>query len=98
ALRICVRELLLCLPMLYHTRVPANPDQRYTRRNLYMRRIAFALALVMLATVYALLNVQAENWPQWRGPMLNGISNEKNLPVKWTTEENITWKLAMPDK
>lgn len=38
----------------------------------------------------------AENWPQWRGPNLNGISNERNLPVKWTAEENITWKLAMP--
>ena len=40
--------------------------------------------------------VRAENWPQWRGPNLNGTSNEKNLPLKWTTEEGITWKLAMP--
>jgi outer membrane protein assembly factor BamB len=39
----------------------------------------------------------AENWPQWRGPSLNGVSNEKNLPAKWTTEENIAWKLAMPE-
>lgn len=38
----------------------------------------------------------AENWPQWRGPSLNGISLEKNLPVKWTPEENVTWKLPMP--
>ena len=37
-----------------------------------------------------------ENWPQWRGPALNGISTEKNLPVKWSPTENITWKLAMP--
>jgi outer membrane protein assembly factor BamB len=28
--------------------------------------------------------------------MLNGISNEKNLPLRWSTEENVTWKLAMP--
>lgn len=40
--------------------------------------------------------VYAENWPQWRGPSLNGVSAEKNLPVKWTTEENIAWKLPMP--
>jgi outer membrane protein assembly factor BamB len=39
---------------------------------------------------------RAENWPQWRGPMLNGISNEKNLPVKWSATENVTWKLALP--
>ncbi|HKY45212.1 MAG TPA: PQQ-binding-like beta-propeller repeat protein [Pyrinomonadaceae bacterium] len=40
--------------------------------------------------------VNAENWPQWRGPALNGVSTEKNLPVKWTTEENVVWKVAMP--
>lgn len=38
----------------------------------------------------------AENWPQWRGPALDGVSVEKGLPVKWTTDENITWKLPMP--
>jgi len=38
----------------------------------------------------------ADNWPQWRGPNLNGFSDEKNLPMKWTTEENITWKLPLP--
>ncbi|HSF24470.1 MAG TPA: PQQ-binding-like beta-propeller repeat protein [Blastocatellia bacterium] len=38
----------------------------------------------------------AENWPQWRGPLLNGISSEKNLPTRWSAEENVTWKLAMP--
>ena len=40
----------------------------------------------------------AEHWPQWRGPLLNGISGEKNLPVRWSTTENITWKLAMPER
>jgi hypothetical protein len=38
----------------------------------------------------------AENWPQWRGPSLNGISAEKNLPVRWSRTDNITWKLALP--
>lgn len=54
---------------------------------------------ILLASILTLLSIgvaAAENWPQWRGPYLNGVSNEKNLPVKWTTEENVTWKLAMP--
>jgi outer membrane protein assembly factor BamB len=63
-----------------------------------MRRLAFALALITLATAFALLSVQAENWPTWRGPASNGISNEKNLPVKWSMTENITWKLPMTDR
>ena len=56
------------------------------------KRIPGVLAVVILS----LTDTNAENWPQWRGPSLNGISTEKNLPVKWTTEENIAWKLAMP--
>jgi len=39
----------------------------------------------------------AEYWPQWRGPTLNGISSERNLPVRWSATENITWKLAMTE-
>jgi len=38
----------------------------------------------------------AENWPQWRGPTLNGISTERDLPIHWSTTENVAWKLAMP--
>src|SRR5262245_46808976 len=38
----------------------------------------------------------AENWPQWRGPALNGVSGEKNLPIRWSATENVTWKLALP--
>jgi len=40
--------------------------------------------------------VAAENWPQWRGPGLNGISNEKDLPVRWSRDENVAWKLPLP--
>jgi len=39
---------------------------------------------------------RADNWPQWRGPNLNGFSNEKSLPSHWSTDENIVWKLALP--
>src|SRR5439155_4845656 len=28
----------------------------------------------------------------------NGLSTEKNLPVRWSTTENVVWKLAMPSK
>src|SRR5688572_5566892 len=51
-----------------------------------------AIVIMLLSATF----VYAENWPQWRGPSLNGVSNEKNLPARWTPEENITWKLPMP--
>jgi outer membrane protein assembly factor BamB len=40
--------------------------------------------------------VSAANWPQWRGPGLDGISSEKNLPIQWDQQRNVAWKLAMP--
>ena len=55
-------------------------------------RTLYALAVLLLSITTA----SAQNWPQWRGPTLNGVSNEKNLPLRWAAEENIAWKLAMP--
>src|SRR5262245_65977020 len=66
------------------------------RRKDMRRRFTLVLVIIVLSTIASLNIVSAENWPQWRGPALNGVSDEKNLPVKWTTEENITWKLEMP--
>ena len=37
-----------------------------------------------------------ENWAQFRGPNTQGISQAKDLPVTWSTEENIAWKTDLP--
>ncbi len=59
-------------------------------------RLFAALVLAALAIVV----VSADNWPQWRGPKLNGTSAETSLPVKWSSEtgENVAWKLPMPSR
>lgn len=54
------------------------------------------VVLFTMLVLSAFAVVRAENWPQWRGPNLNGVSGEKNLPLKWSAEENIAWKLATP--
>ena len=30
-------------------------------------------------------------WPQWRGDG-TGVSNETNLPLKWSATSNVLWK------
>ena len=37
-----------------------------------------------------------ENWPGWRGDG-SGVSNEKNLPVKWGVDKDILWKTRIED-
>lgn len=39
---------------------------------------------------------QAQNWPQWRGPNGNGVSEEKNLPIAWNEHRGIQWKCPLP--
>lgn len=58
-------------------------------------KVAF-LSGVLVAGLSAL--AAADNWPQWRGPHLNGVSREANLPLKWSTQENVAWKLALPGR
>ena len=55
------------------------------------------LRLGIALTVFGIL-LQAENWPQWRGPSLNGVSAETNLPVKWTADEGIAWKIPLAER
>ena len=45
----------------------------------------------------AAVPLRAENWPQWRGPRLNGVSAERGLPVKWSKTEGLAWTLPMPE-
>src|SRR3954470_16875493 len=40
----------------------------------------------------------ADEWPQWRGPQLNGHSSETNLPLRWSKSDNIAWKTPIPGK
>ncbi len=37
-----------------------------------------------------------DNWPAWRGPLVNGVAPHADPPVHWSTSENIKWKLDLP--
>lgn len=55
------------------------------------------LGAAILASLLLAVHGTAENWPQWRGPRLDGTSREVNLPVHWSQTENIAWKIRMPE-
>jgi len=37
-----------------------------------------------------------DNWPAWRGPLVNGVAPHAEPPIQWSTTENIRWKLDLP--
>ena len=40
----------------------------------------------------------AEDWTEFRGPTGQGISTAKNLPVRWSSTENVRGKVKIPGK
>jgi outer membrane protein assembly factor BamB len=58
-----------------------------------MTRVAVALlgSLALTTGVHA-----GENWPQWRGPALDGTSDSTHLPVSWSQTQNVRWKTPLP--
>jgi outer membrane protein assembly factor BamB len=36
------------------------------------------------------------HWPRWRGPSGMGLSDETNLPLRWSSTENVAWKVEVP--
>ena len=51
-----------------------------------MKSVLGTLALSVILGGSAL---GGDNWPQWRGPSLNGTSDSTGLPEKWSDSENV---------
>lgn len=52
-----------------------------------------AVLLILLVSTTCFGN---ENWPNWRGPNLNGVANGKKFPTRWEENKNIKWKAELP--
>ncbi len=61
-----------------------------------MRHLIVAATLLASLLVVRSSTSQAENWPQWRGPSGNGLSNESGIATEWSRDRNIAWRLPLP--
>jgi outer membrane protein assembly factor BamB len=61
-----------------------------------LRWLAIQSLLVGLIAIVG--EARGENWPGWRGPRGDGVSQEKDLPTAWNGETgaNICWKVKIP--
>ncbi|HSD27920.1 MAG TPA: PQQ-binding-like beta-propeller repeat protein [Vicinamibacteria bacterium] len=37
-------------------------------------------------------------WPQWRGPLMNGVAPHARPPIEWSESRNVRWKVPLPGK
>lgn len=56
------------------------------------RHAATLLTVFFLSATLA----SAGNWPQWRGPAGDSVSDETKLPVKWDDKSGLAWTCPLP--
>jgi outer membrane protein assembly factor BamB len=52
--------------------------------------------LPLLIILFTSLQTWAADWPHWRGPLLNGSTQEQGLPDSWSLTDNVRWMASLP--
>jgi hypothetical protein len=61
------------------------------RACLFRIRVPFGF----VAALFVAGELRAD-WPQWRGPGGQGISDATGVPLTWSETNNIRWKASIP--
>lgn len=59
------------------------------------RRLHWLLSVAAI-TMSATAARAAADWPQFRGPGGMGISDDKGVPLTWSQQSNLVWKIKLP--
>jgi len=60
-------------------------------------RFSVAWPAVFVFGVFGMASLSvAGDWPQFRGPGGRGISDETEVPVTWSRQENVRWRAELP--
>lgn len=54
----------------------------------------------MVCWVWFVLTATARgaDWPGWRGPGGSGVVDDTDYPVHWSANENVRWRVPLPDR
>jgi outer membrane protein assembly factor BamB len=63
-------------------------------KRLITGRIDEFFSIAVLAVL--LVPLHAGDWPQFRGPGGQGVSEETGLPITWNENDNLIWKIDTP--
>ena len=54
-----------------------------------------ALSIFAIAVLFCEPLVASE-WPQFRGPTGDGVSDATDVPIEWSATEHVAWKQPIP--
>ncbi|MBI5384939.1 MAG: PQQ-like beta-propeller repeat protein [Verrucomicrobia bacterium] len=69
--------------------------------NKFVRVVSVRILFTAILSCWALAPLHsaegpARYWPQWRGPLCNGVAPAGDPPVKWSETNNLRWKTVLP--
>ena len=75
-----------------------NLSKGYPPPRAPLPAIQLAWLLRVIVSFFLSIQVFAEDWPEFRGPTGQRISDERGLPLTWSESKNVKWKTAIPGK
>jgi outer membrane protein assembly factor BamB len=73
-------------------------NMRLSGSRAVARAPLFAILILAVFQANARAAVEVLNWPQFRGPGALGVADNPNLPDRWSTNENVAWKIEIPGR
>ena len=72
---------------------------QYLFGNMNFKKFRYKMAFVWIVCAVSVLgdSIRAD-WPQFRGPTGQGISDADALPLSWSEDSNVVWKTAIHGK
>ncbi len=55
-----------------------------------------SIAQFVCVALFFCISVQGDNWPQWRGPNLDSVSAESDVPDNILRESSLRWRTELP--
>ncbi len=57
-----------------------------------------SLSTILMLAVVRAPALQAQNWPKFRGAQAGVAADDPRLPDRWTTTENVAWRIDLPGR
>jgi outer membrane protein assembly factor BamB len=84
-------------PFLNNPITKPSKAEPMTTKPLSVCLLTLSTVLSPVFVTEARANAQ-NNWPQWRGPLANGVAPTANPPLEWSETKNVKWKIKVPGK
>jgi outer membrane protein assembly factor BamB len=87
------------------SRSPAVPGERRPVAGRKALNVGLATCRIMIGLLFVVHSFSTrsvwaadDNWPQWRGTLMTGVSPTANPPITWSETTNIKWKVRIPGR